>query len=111
LLEVQTKEGWRIVDPDYGVTYPVGLKALENKASTALIRNKLYEKGYDKADVEKYIHAFQTPEDNLVSDTNRQVESPRLYRIEQWAEWLKWLIPVLFMVMGIILLWRRPQDV
>lgn len=108
LLEVKTKDGWRIADPDYGVTYPVGLKALEGKDGAGLISKRLYAKGYRKDEVERYIHAFQTAEDNLVSDTSRQVESPRLYRIEQWAEWLKWLIPILLIGMGGVVLFSPP---
>lgn len=107
LLEVETKEGWRIADPDYGVTYSVGLKVLEGKEGADLIGKSLSAKGYSKDEVEHYIHAFQTAEDNLVSDASRQVESPRLYMIEQWAEWLKWVIPVLFIVIGGVMMGRR----
>ncbi len=107
LLEVETKEGWRIADPDYGVTYPVGLKVLEGKNGADLISKRLYAKGYSTDEVERYIHAFQTVEDNLISDASRQVESPRLYMIEQWAGWLKWIIPVLLIGIGSVIVGKK----
>ncbi len=102
--EVLTEGGWRIVDPDYGVNYPVGLKGLERAEGVVLMEEMLNERGYSKAVVKRYIEVFQTLGDNTVSESNVAI-SPRLYSVELVAEWLKWIFPAMFILLGLYL-WK-----
>ncbi len=101
ISEVQTVNGWRIADPDYGVTYPGSLKLLEGENGPVIIRNVLKAKGYRKDTIDSIIYFFQSSEDNVVFDVGVAL-SPRLYKFEIFAEWLKWIIPVLLLFIVVI---------
>lgn len=98
--EIKTENGWRVADPDYGVTYDVGLGYLEGENGPQTMKSALRGMGYNDKTTESYIKVFQSAEDNVVSDIGIAL-SPRLYRVEMIAEWLKWLIPVLLLLAGI----------
>lgn len=110
LLEIKTKEGWRIVDPDYGVIYPVDRQGLEHKNGAVLIQERLQKKGYSTKEIKKYIHQFQTVNDNTIFDIEQRFESPRLYFVERTAEWLKWIIPIMFIIIS-LMIFRRNKKV
>lgn len=98
--EIKTENGWRVADPDYGVTYAVGLGYLEGEHGPQTMKSALRGMGYNDKTIESYIKIFQSSEDNVVSDVGIAL-SPRLYRAEMIAEWLKWIIPVLLILGGI----------
>ena len=98
--EIKTETGWRVADPDYGVTYAVGLGYLEGENGPQTMKSALSGMGYNDQTIEYYIKIFQSSEDNGVSDVGIAL-SPRLYRAEMIAEWLKWIIPVLLILAGI----------
>ena len=98
--EIKTENGWRVADPDYGVIYDVGLGYLEGENGPQTMKSALTGVGYNDKMIESYIEVFQSAEDNVVFDIGI-ASSPRLYRAELIAEWLKWLIPVLLLLAGI----------
>ena len=98
--EIKTENGWRVADPDYGVTYAVGLGYLEGENGPQTMESALRGMGYDDKTIESYIKTFQSSEDNVVFDVGVAL-SPRLYRAEMIAEWLKWIIPILLILAGI----------
>jgi hypothetical protein len=104
--EVQTVNGWRIADPDFGVTYPGSLKLLEGENGPVIIRNVLKTKGYRKDTIDSIIKLFQSSEDNVVMDINVAL-SPRLYKLELFAEWLKWIIPVFLLFIVFIFMKKQ----
>ncbi len=104
--EVRSGDGWRVVDPDYGVTYPVGLEVLETREGAPLMRDALAARGYSDEVIDRYIQKFQTTSDNTVSEVGVPL-SPRLYLIERSAEYLKWIIPAIFVLLGIFVFPRR----
>ncbi len=99
--EIHTDNGWRVVEPDYGITYPVGIKILETKEGDILMRHLLKNRGYKQETIEKYIQLFQSSEDNSVAKVDVAL-SPRLYAIELTTEWLKWIIPMIIIFLGCI---------
>ena len=99
--EILTDRGWCIADPDYGVSYPSGLKGMEKKENGPLIRQKLTKRGYKKKVIDEYIERFQSSGDNTVTEIDVAL-SPRLYVVERAAEWLKWIIPLIMIFSGLI---------
>jgi len=106
--EIRTDNGWRVVDPDYGVTYPVGLEVLEKKEGDPLMRQLLKNRGYREETIDGYIQLFQSSEDNKVTEVDVAL-SPRLYAIESATEWLKWIIPMIIIFLGFITSSERGQ--
>jgi hypothetical protein len=106
--EIRTEYGWRVADPDYGVTYPVGLETLEKNDGAPLMRQLLRNRGYDENTIDLYIQQFQSSEDNMVTDVDVAL-SPRLNTIELASEWLKWIIPTLIIILGAVA--RKTQNV
>lgn len=98
--EILTDKGWRVVDPDYGITFPVGLEVLEKETGSPIIRRLLMGRGYKIETIDWYLRIFQSEEDNVVTAVDIAL-SPRLYAVELISEWLKWIIPVLILSGGI----------
>lgn len=101
--EIRTDNGWRVVDPDFGVTYPVGLKSLEKKEGINLMRELLTNRGFKAETIDQYIQLFQSSSDNIVTEVGVPW-GPRLYAIELTTEYLKWIIPIIIIILGIVLL-------
>ncbi len=99
MSEVLTKTGWRVADADYGVTYPVGLKVLEGKKGPHLIRQALLSRGYKEDNIVGYTRLVQSSRNNIVRNVGVDM-SPRLYLVEKTSEVLKWVIPLLLMILG-----------
>lgn len=99
--EIKTDNGWRVVDPDYGITYPVGHEDLEKKRGVLLMRQLLKNRGYKEEIIDGYIRIFQSSADNTVTEVDVAL-SPRLHVIELAAEWLKWIIPMIIIFLGVI---------
>jgi len=99
--EIRTENGWRVVDSDYGVTYPVGLEVLEEVEGAPLMRQLLKNRGFNEGTIDWYIQLFQSSADNTVTEVDVAF-SPRLYAIELSAEWFKWIIPIILIFLGFI---------
>ncbi|MEE9304441.1 MAG: hypothetical protein V3U84_11765 [Thiotrichaceae bacterium] len=99
--EVLTETGWRVADADYGVTYPVGIKVLEGEEGSRLIRQALLSRGYNEDNIVGYTKLVQSPEDNEILSVGMAM-SPRLYLVETTTEVLKWIIPLLAIILGVI---------
>jgi len=100
--EVLTDDGWRVADPDYGVTYPVSIEILESEEGSGLIKKRLQNRGYKDETIKWYIKLFQSSEDNTLTEVGAAL-SPRLYAIEKASEILKWVIPMVTIIFGIII--------
>lgn len=100
--EVLTDNGWRVADPDYGVTYPVSIEILESEEGSDLMRKRLHSRGYKDETIKGYIKLFQSLEDNTLTEVGAAM-SPRLYAIETASEILKWVIPIIAIILGIII--------
>lgn len=99
--EVHTADGWRIVDPDYGVAYSVGLDVLETEEGVPLMRKALVDRGYSAETVRQYIDLFQTSSNNKVAQVGAAL-SPRLYVVEIVSDYLKWVIPLVILLLGFV---------
>jgi hypothetical protein len=106
VAEVETELGWRVADPDYGVTYNVDLETLESEKGMDIIQSKLLKNGYDPEIIKKYILLFQSSDDNIYYNSSIAL-SPRLYKIEKISDYMKWLIPLLFWIITIGLSQRK----
>ncbi|MBD3180114.1 MAG: hypothetical protein GF417_11295 [Candidatus Latescibacteria bacterium] len=106
VAEIDTGEGWRVADPDYGVAYELGLSELEGEKGVSMIRNALKGGGYPDSVIEKYTGYFQSSNNNMVLEEG-EVPSPGLYRLERSAELLKWIIPALLIISGAFMAGRK----
>lgn len=97
--EIETLQGWRVADPDYGITFPATLHELEGPAGPPMIEQALRSKGYDNATVRRYVEVFQTASDNEVAPIHAPL-SPRLAKVEACSEWLNWIVPIAFLAIG-----------
>jgi hypothetical protein len=98
---IETPSGPVVADPDYGVTFRANLAELEGPEREALMEEALERRGYGESTRRKYISYFQTADNNVVLD-HGIFPSPDLYRLERSAEWLKWIVPALFLAFGMI---------
>jgi hypothetical protein len=105
--EIQTPQGWRVADPDFGITFPATVRELEGPAGPPMIEQALRGKGYDDAAVKYYVDVFQTSNDNVVAPIHAPL-SPRLAKVEAWAEWLNWIVPIALLTVGALCL-RKPR--
>ncbi|MCP4404199.1 MAG: hypothetical protein GY801_43690 [bacterium] len=106
VLEVKMPEGWRVADPDYGLTFPAALEKLHTKAGIPLLMEALTQKGYRDDIVRKYTSYFQSHENNTVLEIASPL-SPRLYKIERISEWLKWIFPIVVLCAGLTRAFRQ----
>ena len=106
--EVRTDKGWQIADPDYGVVYSADLALLEAGGMSTVIKEKLKRRGFTDTTIASYIDFFESTEDNRVLEIGLP-SSPRLHTFEQVAEWLKWILPGLMIITGLIVMreWRN----
>lgn len=105
--EIETPQGWRVADPDFGITFPATVHELEGPAGPPMIEQALRSKGYDDDAVEHYVKVFQTASDNVVAPIHAPL-SPRLAKVEACAEWLNWMVPIAFLAVG-TLRFRKTQ--
>ncbi|MFO7915497.1 MAG: transglutaminase domain-containing protein [Candidatus Krumholzibacteriales bacterium] len=99
VAEVLTEQGWRVADPDYGVTFEAGIAELEQESGAAATREAMERRGYPDSTVTRYVEYFQSAENNSVLEPGVP-SSPDLYKLERAAEWLKWIVPVLLLGAG-----------
>lgn len=98
--EVQTDKGWRVVDPDYGVIYPVSFQDLKKKQGASIIRNELKKSNYDEEVINWHIQTYQSSQQAFISPVDIAI-SPRLYVVELASGWLKWIIPLMLLIYGL----------
>ena len=102
VAEVLTGQGWRVADPDYGVTFDAGIGELQQESSAAAIMEAVSRRGYADSVIARYVDYYQSVDNNTVLEPGVP-PSPDLYRMERAAEWIKWLIPLFFLAAGIFL--------
>jgi hypothetical protein len=103
--EIKTPQGWRVADPDFGITFPATVRDLEGPKGPPMIEQALRSRGYDEAAVKHYVRVFQTASDNVAAPIHAPL-SPRLAKLEACAEWLNWILPIAFLAVGMLLLGR-----
>jgi hypothetical protein len=108
VLEVQQDGVWRYADADYGVCFAVGVEELARPEALPDVARQLADRGHDAQRVALYLHLLGTQEDNQVLPVGEPI-SPRLYWIEQTCHVLRWQIPSLTILVGMVLrlLFRR----
>ena len=101
VLEVFINERWYVADPDYGVAYEAPLEVLETRNGESRIKTRMARRGHSAETIQHVIKIFRESDKNwrLPEGT---VLSPRLYIIEKAADYLKWIIPSIFLVLGIV---------
>lgn len=99
VLELHTPQGWQVADPDYGVTYPMGIADLQSDRGAALIRDKLAARGFPAPCISEYVHLIRTVDDNVTLEVGSSL-SPRLAMIESLSDWLAWIVPCMFVMTG-----------
>lgn len=97
--EIKTPQGWRVADPDFGITFPATVHELEGPAGPPMIERALRSKGYDDALVKYYVEVFQTASNNVLVPIHTPL-SPRLAKVEACSEWLNWMLPIAFLAIG-----------
>lgn len=99
--EIETDKGWIVADPDYGVTFPWGLPTTEDRKN---LEKALQEKGYDDEKIKNYITLFQTANNKNINQYTTAL-NPRLKEVEKIADYLKWIIPLLLLIIGFF--WKK----
>jgi len=92
VAEVLTDQGWRVTDPDYGVTFEAGIAELQEESSAAAIMEEVSRRGYPDSVIARYVDYYQSADNNIVLEPGVPA-SPDLYRMERVAEWFKWIVP------------------
>jgi hypothetical protein len=92
VAELETAEGWRVADPDFGILFPFDRATLSKPEGLEHIREELRLRGHGEEVVAAYIDAASSPDDVEILPAG--VLSPRLARLEQVAEWLEWILPL-----------------
>ncbi|HEX2683963.1 MAG TPA: hypothetical protein VHL77_08515, partial [Ferruginibacter sp.] len=57
--------------------------------------------GFDPVHRAKYLHYWKTENDNRLSPLNK-VSNPRLFNLEKFSQWLKWILPALVLLFYLI---------
>ncbi|CAA6809925.1 MAG: Transglutaminase domain-containing protein [uncultured Thiotrichaceae bacterium] len=105
VAEIKMPDGWKVVDPDYGISYDYDRQTLEGPQGASIISRQLASRNFSKDVINAYIAYFQSIEDNTTSPINQAI-SPRLYWVETTTEWLKWIIPITLFLFGYQLMQR-----
>ncbi len=101
--EIKTPDGWRYFDPDYGIDYPVGFLEFSAEEVSLYIENELKQKGFDEGRINSYKEAVLVNGKFEVYSVDHPL-SPSLFLLENVADWLVWVIPLL--VFGLVWLKR-----
>jgi hypothetical protein len=102
VLEVKANGKWYTTDPDYGVTYGVGVAQLETGTGQGVHR-LLQRVGCSDPVIDRYLEILHSTSDNVVMGINQPL-SPRLALLEGACGWLLVAIPLILWV-GLAVLW------
>lgn len=97
VLEVQTPQGWRVTDPDFGVVYPCEMRVLQSEPGIPLIEHLLQDRGFSPETIRQYTGWFQSAHDNVTLEIGSRL-SPRLWKLETLCNWLVWVIPTVLLI-------------
>ena len=103
ISEVKLDNHWIAVDPDYGITYTVGIQELESPDGEDLMATALRKRGFDSDTIEWYVDTVQSTHDNRVTEIDTAF-SPRLHLLESASEFLKWIVPICLLLFSTYLL-------
>lgn len=93
VLEVKANGKWYTTDPDYGVTYGIGVAQLEAGTGQG-VRRMLQRIGYAEPVIDRYLEILHSTSDNVVMGINQPL-SPRLALLEGACGWLLVAIPLI----------------
>jgi hypothetical protein len=102
VVEVKANGKWYTADPDYGVTYGVGIEQLETGSGLG-VRRSLQRVGYTEPVIDRYLEILHSTSDNIVMGIHQPL-SPRLALLEGACGWLLVAIP-LSLWGGLAVLW------
>lgn len=102
LVRHQGKE--YILDPDYHVFLPFGLKTAEQ--DTARVVGEYMNVGWPKSLAEETAGEYASVDDNMVFPAGGpQGYRPTLYRFEQATYLIKWVVPIVMTLWGVVIVW------
>ncbi len=81
-----------VADPDLGLVHAGSVADISAPERAAEMRRAVLAAGYDEGIAQACAASFTTALDNRPIPAG--VLSPRLWRVEQASEWLRWLLPV-----------------
>jgi hypothetical protein len=99
ILEAKTENGWQIYDSDYGIMLPMSLADAERPENKERITRIYLDAGHHPDDVSNIVGFYQTASDNVTMPLYGQL-CPRIWIIERTTEYLKWIVPVFFVLAG-----------
>lgn len=109
VLEVKANGKWYTADPDYGVTYGVGVAQLETGTGQG-VRRLLQRVGCTEPVIDRYLEILHSTSDNVVMDIHQPL-SPRLALLEGACGWLLVAIPlILWGGLGVLWVAGPPRD-
>ena len=97
------KNKWWVLDADYGVIIPYSIKKIEKE--TSLIRFYYEQAGYSPARTSKLMNIYESKGNKLCYDSNEYF-GKRIF-FEKMCYFLKWVIPIFFVLISFFLIIRR----
>jgi hypothetical protein len=97
---------WMVTDADYGLVYKGDMQQMESEAGLAYADSVLAVSGFNADMRNKYLYFWKTGNDNGLSPVNK-VSSTRLFQAEKTTQWLKWIIPLLILIICIMPLKKK----
>lgn len=113
VMEAWYDNEWHMYDPDLEVVPEVsgcGVISVEALSRESVLLNALYQGRGTSAYVENIIKIFTSRKDNTFMNYPRlahfEWKVNVLFYFERMANWLRWIIPLLMMVVGMLILLR-----
>ncbi|WP_319467903.1 hypothetical protein [uncultured Pseudodesulfovibrio sp.] len=107
VVMVESQEGEPyILDPDNGILMPISLQTAENNPDSV---QKYYINGGCSYETACMISDLYSSKDNIVVGGGAEKFNPNLYKIEQVAVFIKWIIPIALIGTGAFFRIRKNQ--
>jgi hypothetical protein len=100
-LQVLFNGAWKVADADHGLVFNGDMDQMESDEGLRSADSILAKNGFDPVHRAKYLHYWKTENDNRLSPLNK-VSNPRLFNLEKFSQWLKWILPALVLLFYLI---------
>lgn len=84
-------KGWRVVDPDMGIFWDHDLDSFGTNPNIEQVKSELFARGFSEEISEHFARVYTSQENNFRID---YPTSPNRLFLEKISNWLKWLIPL-----------------
>jgi len=91
-------KGWRVVDPDMGIFWDHDLGSFGVNPSEEQVKNKLLTRGFSEEISQNFARVYTTQENNYRME---YPTAPNRFLLEKLSQWLKWLVPLGLIGMGL----------